>query len=153
MNEMKQVIFKLDNEEYGLDIMKVNAIERYTNIVRVPNAPTFILGIINLRGDVIPVYSLRIKFGLSSKKADNDTKLIITKSNGLLMAFEVDCVNEIVEVGESNLSIAPPIVQNIDTKYIYRVANINGRMVILLDIDNILSDVERKNIENMLEEQ
>ncbi|BCN29657.1 chemotaxis protein CheW [Anaeromicropila herbilytica] len=151
MNETKQVIFKLDDEEYGLDIMNVNAIEKYTNIVRVPNASKFIQGIINLRGDVIPVYSLRTKFGLQSKKTNEDTKLIITKSNEMLIAFEVDSVAEILEIENENISAAPSIVKSVDTAYIDKVANLEGRMIILLDLGRILSDSEKDSIEKMLE--
>lgn len=146
MKEIKQVIFKLDNEEYGLDIMNVNAIEKYTNIVRVPNASKFIQGIINLRGDVIPVYSLRVKFGLSAKTVDENTKLIVTKANGLLIAFEVDSVAEIIEINEDNISAAPSIVKSIETAYIDKVANIDGRMIILLDLNGILSTSEKENL-------
>lgn len=151
MNETKQVIFKLDDEEYGLDIMNVNAIEKYTNIVRIPNASKFIHGIINLRGEVIPVYSLRIKFGLTTKSISEDTKLIVTKSNGMLIAFEVDSVAEILEISADMISEAPSIVKSMDTSYINRVANIDGRMIILLDLGGILSEQEKDHLEKMLE--
>jgi purine-binding chemotaxis protein CheW len=151
MNETKQVIFKLEDEEYGLDIMNVNAIEKHTNVVRVPNASKFIQGIINLRGDVIPVYSLRTKFGLPQKKASDETKLIITKSNNMLIAFEVDSVAEILEIDNKNITIAPSIVKTIDTAYIDKVANLDGRMIILLDLGGILSDNEKESIEKMIE--
>lgn len=151
MKETKQVIFKLDNEEYGLDIMNVNAIEKYTNVVRVPNASKFIQGIINLRGDVIPVYSLRIKFGLQPKEPDEETKLIITKSKGMLIAFEVDSVAEILEINQEDISEAPMIVKTVDTSYINQVAHIEGRMIILLDLGEILSENEKNNIEKILD--
>ncbi|MFU0826047.1 MAG: Chemotaxis protein CheW [Lachnoclostridium sp.] len=147
----KQVIFTLGNEEFGLDIMLVNSIEKYTDLVPIPNAPSFIRGIINLRGDVIPVYSLRRKFGLGEKEIDDDTKLIITKSNGILMAYEVDAVKEILEIPAENISETPPIVKNIQTSYIQCVANINGRMIILLNHDGILSLSEQESIQDFVE--
>lgn len=150
MKEIKQVIFKLGDEEFGLDIMNVNAIEKHTNIVRVPNSSKFIMGIINLRGDVIPVYSLRIKFGLPTKEVDESTKLIITKSNGMLIAFEVDSVAEILEINEKDISAAPKIVKNIDNNYIDQVANIKGRMIILLDMDSIITSSEKENLEKLI---
>lgn len=150
MKEIKQVIFKLGDEEFGLDIMNVNAIEKHTDIVRVPNSSKFIMGIINLRGDVIPVYSLRIKFGLPTREVDENTKLIITKSNGMLIAFEVDSVAEILEINEKDISPAPNIVKNIDNNYIDQVANIKGRMIILLDLNNIITSSEKENLEKLI---
>lgn len=151
--QTKQVIFTLDNEEFGLDIMVVNAIEKFTDLIPVPNAPSFIHGIMNLRGDVIPVFSLRRKFGLSDKPVSEDTRLIITKSNGILMAFEVDGVIEIIEIAPENISETPSIVRGINTTYIQNVANIGGRMIILLNHDGILSSKEQEKIESILEEQ
>ncbi|MDF2870541.1 MAG: Chemotaxis protein CheW [Anaerocolumna sp.] len=151
--QTKQVIFTLDNEEFGLDIMVVNAIEKFTDLIPVPNAPSFIHGIMNLRGDVIPVFSLRRKFGLPDKAVSEDTRLIITKSNGILMAFEVDGVKEIIEIAPENISETPSIVRGINTTYIQNVANIGGRMIILLNHDGILSSKEQEKIESILEEQ
>lgn len=152
-NLTKQVIFTLGDEEYGLDIMLVNAIEKYTDMVKIPNAPAYISGIINLRGDVIPVFSLRRKFGLPDKTIDENSKMIITKSNGMLMAYEVDAVKEIMEIPSEDLNETPVIVKNNNTAYIKCVANINGRMILLLDHDGILSLKEKESIEDLLTNQ
>lgn len=151
--QTKQVIFALGNEEYGMDIMIVNAIEKNTDIVRVPNGPEYIKGIINLRGDVIPVYSLRKKFGLEEKVIDENTKLVITKSNNIMMAYEVDAVKEIIEIPDESITETPIIVKSKNTTYIKNIANINGRMIILLDHNGILSDNEQENIELLMESQ
>lgn len=148
--QTKQVIFKLGNEEYGLDIMLVNAIEKYVDLVRIPNAPTYIRGIINLRGDIIPVFNLRKKFGLPEKEIDNNTKLIVTKSHDILMAYEVDEVKEILEIPLSNISETPVIVKSQDTAYMKAVANINGRMLVLLDHNGIISETEKVHIETLI---
>lgn len=150
MEEAKHVIFKLEGEEYGLDIMFVNAIEKYTNIIAVPNAPSYIEGIINLRGDVIPVYSLRTKFGLPKKQVDDNTKLIITKTDDILLAFQVDSVQEITELSSENINETPRILKTTNTAYIGQVANIDGRMIILMNLNGILSDAEEKGIEEIL---
>lgn len=151
MEDSKHVIFKLEGEEYGLDIQYVNAIEKYTNINPVPNAPSYIDGIINIRGDVIPVYSLRTKFGLPEKKIDDNTKLIISKIDDFLIAFQVDEVKEIVELQEENLNEAPRLLKTINTAYIGGVANVGGRMIILMNLQGILSESEEKNIEQILD--
>jgi purine-binding chemotaxis protein CheW len=153
MESTKQVIFTLGEEEYGLDIMLVNAIEKYTDMVRVPNAPSYIRGIINLRGDVIPVFSLRRKFGLPDKEIDDNSKLIITKSNHILIAYEVDSVKEIVEIPSESVNETPVIIKSNNTAYIKCVANLNGRMILLLDHNGILSDKEKENIESMMDKQ
>lgn len=149
-DQLKQVIFTLAGEEFGLDILLVNAIEKYTDLVRIPNAPSFIRGIINLRGDVIPVYNLRKKFGLPDKEIDDNSKLIVTKSNNILMAYEVDAVKEIIEIPSNSISETPAIVKSIDTAYIRCVANMNGRMILLLDHDGILSSNEQEHIESLM---
>lgn len=149
MKDTKQVIFSVGNEEYGLDIMLVNAIEKPINIVKVPNSPACIKGIINLRGDVIPVYSLRKKFGLPEIEATEDTKLIVTKSRGVLLAYEVDAVKEIIELDSSQLNETPAIVRNDETAYMGAVANISGRMIILLDHDGIITNAEKVSIQSM----
>lgn len=153
MEAGKQVIFKLGNDEYGIAIMYVNAIEKYTNVSPVPNAPSYIDGIINLRGDVIPVYSLRTKFGMGKSDINEETKLIVTKSNDIMIAIQVDSVQEIVEIREKDICEAPQIVMTEHTKYIDKVANIKGRMIILLNLDGVLSDREQEKIEDILNKQ
>ncbi len=151
INQTKHVIFTLDDEEFGLDIMLVNAIEKYTDLIPISNAPSYIRGIINLRGGVIPVFSLRKKFGLAEKETDDDTKLIITKSNDILLAYEVDAVKEILVIPAESVGEAPAIVKSIHTSYIRCVASINSRMIILLNHDKILSLKEQENIQNLME--
>ena len=152
MKDTKQVIFSVGEEEYGLDIMLVNGIEKYTNIMRVPSSPECIKGIINLRQDVIPVYSLRRKFGLPEVPATESSKLIITKSQGVLLAYEVDEVKEIVEISGEQISETPTIVRNDQTTYIGAVANISGRMIILLNHDGVITSAEKVSIQNMVTE-
>ncbi|MGB8452254.1 MAG: chemotaxis protein CheW [Anaerocolumna sp.] len=152
-NQIKQVIFTLGGEEFGLDIMLVNAIEKYTDLIPIPNAPSYIRGIINLRGEVIPVFSLRRKFGLAEKKMDDNTKLIITKSNDIFLAYEVDAVKEILEISAENISETPAIVKSLHTSYIQCVANINGRMILLLNHNGILSVKEQESIQSLMAEQ
>ncbi len=152
-NQTKRVIFTLDEEEFGLEIMMVNAIEKYTDLIPIPNAPAYIRGIINLRGDVIPVYSLRRKFGLAEREPDEDTKLIITRSNGIFLAYEVDSVKEILEIPAENISETPDIVKSVQTSYIQCVATINGRLILLLNQDGILSVSEQESIQSLIENQ
>lgn len=152
MKDTKQVIFSVGEEEYGLDIMLVNGIEKYTNVMKVPKSPECIKGIITLRKDVIPVYSLRRKFGLPEIQATENTKLIVTISNGVLLAYEVDEVKEIVEIKGEQISETPMIVRNNQTTYIGAVANLSGRMIILLNHDGIITGAEKESIQTMVKE-
>ena len=149
MEATKQVVFKLGGEEYGFDILIVNAIETYHGVVPVPNAPDYILGILNLRGEVIPVYSLRVKFGLPEVESTT-SQLVVTKTNGMTVGFKVDAVDGIVEFSSKDLNEVPVIIK---TKYAKLVANRNGKMIVLLDHDGILDDKEQESIVRLMEEQ
>lgn len=150
MGSTKQVVFKLGQEEYGLDILIVNVIESYNGVIPVPNSPDYILGILNLRGEVIPVFSLRVKFGLPEIQTSTE-QLIVTKTNGMMVGFKVDAVCGIVEFSERELSEVPMIVKSEKTKYAKQVANKNDKMIILLDHEGILNDREQASIQQALE--
>ncbi len=152
MATLQQVIFKLDNEEYGLDIMKVNGIEKYQEVVKVPNSPEYIEGIINLRGEVLPIYSLRKKFALTKKQIDEETKIIVVFTNEVKVGFVVDSVQEILHIDLDSVEEAPRLVTGINRKYIKSVAKQEERMIILIDIDLIVSDEEKIELGEALEE-
>ncbi|GKX30472.1 chemotaxis protein CheW [Vallitalea longa] len=153
MSTMQQVIFKLDKEEYGLDIMKVITIEKYQEVVKTPNTPEYITGIINLRGNVLPVYSLRKKFNLTEREVDENTKIIVTVTNNMKIGFIVDSVQEILNIEDDNIEEAPKIVTGINRKYIKSIAKMDKRMVILLDIDLIMSEEEHLELDKVTKEQ
>lgn len=146
MTGTQQIIFKVGEGEYGMDVSHVNAIESLSNVVAVPNAAHHILGIINLRGEVLPVYSLRTKFGLEEKPADEQTKVIVTRSNGVTIAFKVDVVKEIIDITEEMLSPFPEMARSEETAYADKVANIDGRLVVLIDQDALLRAEESEAI-------
>lgn len=143
---LQQVVFRLDKEEYGLDIMKVNGIEKYQEVVKIPNAPDYIEGMINLRGEVLPIFSLRKKFKLEDKNTDDDTKIIVAYTQDLKVGFVVDAVQEIMQIDEVDIEVAPPIVTGIDRRYIKSVAKVAHRMVTLIDIDLIVTDEEKLSL-------
>ncbi|MBQ9120173.1 MAG: purine-binding chemotaxis protein CheW [Lachnospiraceae bacterium] len=145
----KQVIFKLGEEEYGMDITLVNAIENYTGVVPIPNAPAYILGILNLRGEVIPVYSLRKKFGMPETGPTESTQLLIARKDGMAVAYKVDSVSEILEVADSEFQEIPTIVKNVDTRYAVGVVNKKDRLIVLLDSENILNVSESEAVKQV----
>ncbi len=146
----QQVIFRVNEGEYGLDVSQVSAIETLTDVVPVPNAANHILGIMNLRGDVLPVYSLRTKFGLEEAPVDELTKIIVTKSNGVMIAFKVDEVKEIIECDAAKLVEFPSIARSQETAYVDRVANHDGRLILLLNQDRLLMASEAEAISRLV---
>ncbi len=150
MEDFKPVVFKLENELYGLDILRVQGIERDQQVVRVPNTASYIKGIMNLRGDVIPVYSLRRKFNLPDV-VNPDIQYIIVRANDNLLALEVDEVDEIHNVEGENVHIVPSIVNSADTRYFDKVLKTSRGLIITIDIDKLLSDEEIEQIQKMKE--
>jgi len=144
---VKQILFKLGAEEYGLDIFCVEAIERNVPVLRVPTAPKHIAGIIQLRGEAIPVYDLRARFGMPQYQTD---LLIIARMAGMKVALAVDDVSEIVEAEEEEVIAAPTLVRTADTAFVSRVTNVKGHMFILLDLEGLMTEAERLEIEEML---
>lgn len=150
MQSTKQAIFMLGEEEYSFDIMDVNIIEKYISIEPVANLTKNLKGIIRLRGDIIPVYSLRRKFGLNDIEGNEDTRFIITTSNGLQIAYEVDKMKEIQQFEEDQLYAVPPVVRSKETSYMKSVSNVQGNLVINLDHDGIVTEEENKLIKDVL---
>lgn len=148
---LKPVVFKLGKESYGVDINLVSSIEKQINIVPVPNSLKYIKGIINLRGEVIPVFSLRKKFNLDDVQEDGEN-LIIVKLPDMTIALEVDEVDEIHDFDKASIVDMPAIVKNEDLRYFDRVANIEGRLIVLLDIQYFLSEGERQTLKKMTED-
>lgn len=153
MESTKQALFMLGEQEYGLNIMDVKTIEKVIAINPVSNSPANLKGLINLRGDMIPVYSLRRKFGLEDIEPNDDTRFIITTSNEILMAYEVDKMAEIVTVEVEQISEVPSIVKTKDTSYMKHVLNMNERLIILLDEDGILTEEEQDKIKKIIRNQ
>ena len=150
MQSTKQAIFKLGDESCGLDIMNINSIEKPVPIEKVANSPANMKGMIWLRGDKLPVYSLRKKFGLEEKQADEDTRFMVTNSNGITIAYEVDKMEEITAFEGEDILDVPPLVKNKDTSYMKAVIKSNDRLFILMEIDGILSEDEQSRIKAML---
>ena len=138
---IKPVIFRLGNQQFGVDINLVQSIEREINIVRVPNAMKYISGIVNLRGEVIPAFSLRKKFG-----TDGNVGVIGEDS------LEVDEVLEIGDIDAQSIVQMPALAKTVDTEYLDRVANVNGQLVILLDVEKLLTQSEAESVKKFTED-
>lgn len=153
MLQTKQIIFNVGNEQYGIDILKVHEIDNTGNFVRIPNAPECILGIMNLRGEVIPIYSLRKRFNITQPAVNNETQqLIITAVDDMKIGFLVDSVNQIQEIRQDQLYSTPKIVLNSDTDFIANVACVDKQIILLLDVSALIKDGEREQISALLDE-
>lgn len=141
MSVRQIVIFKLGNEEYGIDIMKVVEIVLHQEIRHVPDAPSHIEGIVNLRGDIHPIYNLRRRFQMEEREADEHTKIIVLRTTEMNIGFIVDYVSEIVNIPEEDIQSAPSIINSKgEGRYIQSIAKQDNRMIVLLDIDKLVSD-------------
>lgn len=139
--ELQLVIFRLAQEEYGLPITKVQEINRLVPITKLPQTPSFMEGIINLRGRIIPVIDLRKRFGLEVSEHDDDSRIIIVEVNGQTVGVIVDAVAEVVRIATSKVEPPPPAFI-LDAKYIQGVGKLEERLLILLEIDQILTSQE-----------
>lgn len=134
------VIFELENEEYGIDILRVKEIKEMMNITRVPKAASYVCGVINLRGEVIPVVDLRRKFNLTEGERNSNTRIIIVAVDDITVGMIVDTSSEVIEIGSQDIEAAPDGVGNVDQGYIYGIGKIDKRLIILLDIVKIITN-------------
>lgn len=139
MATRQMVIFNVNGQDFGIDINQVNIIERPLEIFKIPNTPEYIEGLINLRGKVHTVFNLRKRFGLPPKEFDEGTKIIIANINESVVGFIVDEVREIIRVEESALESAPEILKGLDKRYVNGIAKAGENVIMLLDLDEVLS--------------
>lgn len=152
MRRIKQVLCDVGGNTYGIDIAHVQGIEKQLNITQVPNVPRFIEGIAKLRDRVIPVFSLHKKFGAEVKQETGDSKYIIVKLDDLLLAFQVDMVAEIVELSEDKFMPAPQVVHSEETEYIDSIVSVDDKLVIVLDINGVLTEKEKEKLTKVVNE-
>lgn len=143
--EIKQfVAFKVGDQEYGADIHKVSIIEKNLNTARVPTTPDYIKGVVNLRGEIVTVMSLRLKFDLPEIKEDDDTRTIIFKFNEVLLGIIVDSVDEVVSLKESDIESVTQITNDRSLDYILGIAKVEGRLITLLNIEKLITELLEK---------
>lgn len=147
---IKQALFVLGEDKYGMDIMDINIIEKTGNVEKVAGLPDNLKGIIRLRTDIIPVCSLRRKFGLTDIPYDDDTRFIISSCGGMLVAYEVDRVLEIIQMKDEQILSVPEIAVNNKNDFMKNVINYNGQLVIILDPEKLLTEQERAAAEKVV---
>jgi purine-binding chemotaxis protein CheW len=148
MSETIQVVsFKLGSEEYGVDIAQVQEINRMVAITHVPRAPQFMEGVINLRGQLIPIIDLRARFGMPRAEHTKNTRIVVTEIGAKRVGMVVDSVSEVLRLATEHIEDAPEMITGVDTEYIRGVGKIEDRLIILLDLARIISGAERRELE------
>jgi purine-binding chemotaxis protein CheW len=137
------VTFSIGEEEFGVDILKVQEIIRTMEITKVPRAPEFVEGVINLRGKVIPIVDLRKRFGLETRDHDKHTRIIVIEINQMIVGFVVDSVSEVLRIPANTVEPPPPVVSGLESDYISGVGKLQDRLLILLDLNRLLSGEEK----------
>lgn len=150
MTESQYVVFKLGKSEFGIDIMNVKEIGTYVEAVSLPNTPSFIEGVINYRGKVIPVINLKKRFNLGDWGVTKDTRIIVITLNEKEVGFIVDEASQTIRLNDEQIDPAPSFVGGIDKRYITGVGKLDdNRLLILIDLEKVLNDDEIEEIERL----
>ncbi|MBK9662684.1 MAG: chemotaxis protein CheW [Nitrosomonas sp.] len=142
--------FRLGKEEYGIEILKVQEIRGYDSITQIANAPEFIKGVVNLRGIIVPIIDMRIKFRLGNADYDQFTVVIILNVAGRVMGIVVDGVSDVISIGANQMRPTPGFGSVIDTEYIMGLGTVDERMLILIDIEKLMSSSDMGLIEKSI---
>ncbi|TOP09003.1 chemotaxis protein CheW [Vibrio parahaemolyticus] len=134
--------FQLEEETYGINVMQVREVLRYTEIAPVPGAPDYVLGIINLRGNVVTVIDTRSRFGLMEGEVTDNTRIIVIESERQVIGILVDSVAEVVYLRSSEIDTTPSVGTDESAKFIQGVSNRDGKLLILVDLNKLLTDDE-----------
>ena len=137
--EAEFLTFTIDGEEYGIDILKVKEIRAYENVTKIVNTPPFILGVINLRGYIVPIVDMRVKFNLRIEAYGQFTVVIVLTIAGRLIGMVVDGVSDVVSLATEQILPAPRLGAIQDVRYVIGVGAIDGRMILLIDLERWLS--------------
>lgn len=139
---LQLVTFRIGEEEFGVDILAVQEIIRLMQITMVPRAPEFIEGVINLRGKVIPVINMRTRFSKEPHEPDSNTRIVVMELDQKIVGFLVDGVSEVLRIPANTVEGPPPVVAGIGSEYIRGIGRLDNRLLILLDLDNLLGSID-----------
>ena len=138
LENQKVIVFQLQNEEYALPVEYVGAIERMHPITRVPQTASFVKGVINLRGVVIPIIDLRLRFGIAEKEVSEEQRMIIVSVNGVEVGIIVDAASDVIDLPVDSIEPNPEVVGSAAVDYSDGVVKINDRLIILLNLEKVL---------------
>ncbi len=146
---LQWVTFRLENESYGINVMQVREVLRYTEIAPVPGAPSYVLGIINLRGNVVTVIDTRERFGLMSAEVTDNTRIVIIEAEEQVVGILVDAVAEVVYLRASEIETAPNVGNDETARFIQGVCHKDDELLILVDLDKMLTDDEWRELNSL----
>ncbi|SHJ06150.1 chemotaxis protein CheW [Lutispora thermophila] len=138
-NNNQFVVFELNGEEYGIDILRVKTIEKMTNITRVPKTAPYIKGVINLRGEIVPIIDLREKFNLEKKENDDNTRIIIVYVDDIEVGLIVDSASKVMDIKSDMIEAPPESLGNSEQSNIYGIGKLDDKVITLLDIEKMLT--------------
>lgn len=148
--ELKVIVFALGKEEYGIEVDKVRTIERLSPITRVPRTASFIKGVINLRGVVVPVLDLRGRFNLPETPATENSRIIVVAMGDIEVGFIVDTANDVIDIDSDDIDSPPEIVGGVKAKYLRGIAKLEeGRLLIMLNLAEVLNKNEIVQLEQL----
>ncbi|GGC97105.1 chemotaxis protein CheW [Pontibacillus salipaludis] len=147
--DLKVIVFQLNNEEYGVPVSRVGSIERMQPITRVPRTASFVKGVMNLRGVVTPIIDLRERFDIGGATYDDRTRIIIVHLEDMEVGLVVDAANDVIDIPGGTIEPPPEVVGTLDADYISGVAKLERRLLILLDLEEVLSDQEMKQLQSI----
>lgn len=147
---LQYLAVNLAQEEYGIDILAVREIRGWTPVTRIPQAPHYVLGVLNLRGAIVPILDLRLRFGLTREEYDATTVTVIITVAGRLFGVVVDGVSDVLDVGTADVEPVPDMGTTVDTEYLKGLTSVAERMVLLLDVDKLLQPQDAQMLEAAL---
>lgn len=149
VSEVKVIVFRLKDEEYGVEVNQVKSIEKLEHITRVPRTPQFVKGVINLRGVVTPIIDLRNRFGLEESLYSESTRIIIVAVGELEVGLIVDAANDVIDIPVNAIEPPPEVVGGVEAACLRGVAKLDKRLLILLNLDKVLSTEEIKQLDSI----
>ncbi len=143
-DDQQFLTFNLAEEFYGVDILKVQEIKGYTNVTKIPNTPDYLKGVLNLRGTIVPIVDLRMKFGMGVTDPTPFTVVVVVNVRNRVMGFLVDAVSDVLDLNAKEIQPPPELGTTVDITFVAGIGNSNDHLVTLLDIDRVLTDDEVK---------
>lgn len=149
ITDLKVIVFLLKDEAYGVPVDQVLSIEKLEKITRVPGTPSFIKGVINLRGVITPIIDLRNRFGFVDDSNTDNTRIIVVKVDEIEVGLIVDSANDVIDISSDQIEATPEIVNNVKADYIRGVAKLESQLLILLNLDKVLNNQEINDIKTI----
>ena len=150
---VKYLVFRIEDRKYAIELNHVNGTEQNYSIIPFPDAPFGVQGIINLRGKLVPVYSLRQRFGMDTNITNPGKSALIARTSGIMIAYEVDCVEFIEEVDSTEIREMPKMASNDETAFMNKILHVKNQIVVVVDVNKVLSAEAIEQLEKMIEER